>query len=321
MSWWKGTLGAAFGGIKKAIDSEQQAIAAEEESIRASNVWDPDQLSRAAKTVKLPWNELDSVPEQFRNVARGDIIKLATDQHALLNAPPSVPGFEFDYNSIVPVAFACLGADALLSKTRTSLVPKQISEENFWHNYFLRIHLIKASYQKASKATSTSTTKIESLLPEPPATSPAMFPAPPSTLPATLPQTATAPTEETSTTEFVSDSLDGHQNNNVLWASSNTWDEIKVALEELNLPAATPQTPPSNTTTPTTTTEASPDKNSTAETPQITPAETATTVSVSTDTTPSTNKSDNTEAANATTPVEEDWEKAIELELSTAQDS
>ncbi|KAG7276281.1 hypothetical protein CRUP_015604 [Coryphaenoides rupestris] len=46
-----------------------------------------------------------------------------------------------------PVAMTMLEEDELLSKMRFHLVPKQMTEEAFWRNYFYRVSLIKQSAQ------------------------------------------------------------------------------------------------------------------------------------------------------------------------------
>ena len=49
--------------------------------------------------------------------------------------------YEFD----VPTAMACLKADPKLDRIRFLLVPYKIKEEQFWYNYFARIHIIKST--------------------------------------------------------------------------------------------------------------------------------------------------------------------------------
>lgn len=46
---------------------------------------------------------------------------------------------------MLPVAKAILKEDPNLEKMRYELVPKMVSEENFWRNYFYRVMLLKGS--------------------------------------------------------------------------------------------------------------------------------------------------------------------------------
>jgi hypothetical protein len=65
----------------------------------------------------------------------------------LLNGPPEVEGFEFDYDRWLPVAMVALRKDAELSNARFELVPKRISEREFWKNYFSRVFMIKQAFK------------------------------------------------------------------------------------------------------------------------------------------------------------------------------
>jgi uncharacterized LabA/DUF88 family protein len=53
--------------------------------------------------------------------------------------------FEWDWEVMSPIAKAILKDDPNLEKMRYDLVPKVVSEENFWRNYFYRVMLLKES--------------------------------------------------------------------------------------------------------------------------------------------------------------------------------
>lgn len=59
-----------------------------------------------------------------------------------MRAPPAGVEFEFNYDVSYPIAVAIMSEDAALEKMRFELVPKIITEENFWRNYFYRVSLI-----------------------------------------------------------------------------------------------------------------------------------------------------------------------------------
>ncbi|CAG9568413.1 unnamed protein product [Danaus chrysippus] len=71
-----------------------------------------------------------------------ECISLSTDRRNFVRAPPAGVDFEFDYDKMYPVAVAIMGEDPNLEKMRFELVPKVITEENFWRNYFYRVSLI-----------------------------------------------------------------------------------------------------------------------------------------------------------------------------------
>uniref|UniRef100_A0A2M4BKT4 Putative synapse-associated protein n=1 Tax=Anopheles marajoara TaxID=58244 RepID=A0A2M4BKT4_9DIPT len=71
-----------------------------------------------------------------------EILSLSADRRNFVRAPPAGVEFEFDYDSSYPVALAIMNDDKELEKMRFELVPKIITEESFWRNYFYRVSLI-----------------------------------------------------------------------------------------------------------------------------------------------------------------------------------
>ncbi|XP_023954009.1 synapse-associated protein of 47 kDa [Bicyclus anynana] len=71
-----------------------------------------------------------------------ECLSLSTDRRNFVRAPPAGVEFEFDYDKMYPVAVAIMTEDNNLEKMRFDLVPKVITEENFWRNYFYRVSLI-----------------------------------------------------------------------------------------------------------------------------------------------------------------------------------
>ncbi|XP_019760480.1 synapse-associated protein of 47 kDa isoform X2 [Dendroctonus ponderosae] len=71
-----------------------------------------------------------------------ECLSLSTDRRNFVRAPPAGVDFQFDYEVSYPVAMAIMEQDPNLEKMRYELVPKIISEEEFWKNYFYRVSLI-----------------------------------------------------------------------------------------------------------------------------------------------------------------------------------
>ncbi|XP_013173550.1 PREDICTED: synapse-associated protein of 47 kDa-like isoform X3 [Papilio xuthus] len=71
-----------------------------------------------------------------------ECLSLSTDRRNFVRAPPAGVDFDFDYDKMYPVAVALMAEDPNLEKMRFDLVPKVITEENFWRNYFYRLSLI-----------------------------------------------------------------------------------------------------------------------------------------------------------------------------------
>lgn len=90
----------------------------------------------------LPWVGC----EDEENVKQ-QILSLSADKRNFVRSPPSGVQFEFDIDSMSPVAMALLQEDTNLEKMRFEIVPKLIPETDFWRNYFYRVSLIKQSTQ------------------------------------------------------------------------------------------------------------------------------------------------------------------------------
>ncbi|VDN30140.1 unnamed protein product [Gongylonema pulchrum] len=86
----------------------------------------------------LPWSDL---PDQ--TIAKKHILALSLDARNFTRDPPSKTNFDFTH--MQSVAAALLEEDPNLRKIRFRLVPKQLSEERFWRNYFYRVSLVRQS--------------------------------------------------------------------------------------------------------------------------------------------------------------------------------
>nr|XP_022292584.1 synapse-associated protein 1-like isoform X1 [Crassostrea virginica] len=116
-------------------------------------VTEKKEKSKQAEAAVPPWvgyNEEESMKAQ--------ILALSKDKRNFLRNPPAGVQFQFDFESMFPIAMATLQEDENLNKMRFDLVPKQIKEEAFWRNYFYRVSLIKQSTQLTSLAQETGST-------------------------------------------------------------------------------------------------------------------------------------------------------------------
>ncbi|XP_071481440.1 synapse-associated protein 1-like [Diadema antillarum] len=103
--------------------------------------------SKRSEVALPPWvgyNEEEQMKEQ--------ILALSQDKRNFLRNPPAGVQFHFEFTAVHPIAMATLQEDNNLRKMRFELVPKKITEENFWRNYFYRVSLIKQSSQLTSLA-------------------------------------------------------------------------------------------------------------------------------------------------------------------------
>ncbi|MFH4980964.1 hypothetical protein AB6A40_007673 [Gnathostoma spinigerum] len=87
---------------------------------------------------ELPWRNL---PDQA--FAKKSILALSLDARNFLRDPPREAGL--DPKKVEVIAALLLKEDPNLRKIRYQLVPKRITEEKFWNNYFYRVSLIRQS--------------------------------------------------------------------------------------------------------------------------------------------------------------------------------
>ncbi|XP_019880360.1 synapse-associated protein of 47 kDa isoform X3 [Aethina tumida] len=88
-------------------------------------------------TAVPPWSGCSN-----EEALKDECLSLSTDKRNFVRSPPAGVDFQFDYEVSYPVAMAIMEQDPNLEKMRYELVPKVITEENFWRNYFYRVSLI-----------------------------------------------------------------------------------------------------------------------------------------------------------------------------------
>ena len=87
------------------------------------------------------------------------------DKRNFLRDPPAgQSAFVFNMERQAACAMATLHDDPSLQKMRTDLVPKTLTEEKFWENYFYRVSLITSS-SEVSIATRHPSLATEPVLP------------------------------------------------------------------------------------------------------------------------------------------------------------
>ncbi|XP_047034502.1 synapse-associated protein of 47 kDa isoform X4 [Helicoverpa armigera] len=119
--------------IKKTV--EENSILGEFN--REQDAFIKGQEGRGSAAAVPPWVGAPNEP-----ALKEECLSLSTDRRNFVRAPPAGVEFDFDYDKMYPVAVAIMGEDPNLEKMRFDLVPKVITEENFWRNYFYRLSLI-----------------------------------------------------------------------------------------------------------------------------------------------------------------------------------
>jgi len=94
-----------------------------------------------------PWLDYPAnTPPTTRETVTSHILGLTKSKRNFLNAPPEDANFPFNFQESLPVAMASLREDRKLEAARFFLVPKYITEERFWWNWFYRVNVIKEAY-------------------------------------------------------------------------------------------------------------------------------------------------------------------------------
>ncbi|XP_076375936.1 synapse-associated protein 47kD isoform X1 [Megalopta genalis] len=123
--------------IKKTVE-ENRLVAElnkEQEAMMANK------LSMKGEAV-APW-----VGAPNEDVLREECLSLSTDKSNFLRPPPEGVDFAWDFEGVLAMAQATLALDPNLENMRYQLVPKEISEENFWRNYFYRVSVLRQSHE------------------------------------------------------------------------------------------------------------------------------------------------------------------------------
>ncbi|KAI6233009.1 BSD domain-containing protein [Aphelenchoides fujianensis] len=92
--------------------------------------------AKAGDEVPLPWEGLANEAE-----AKERFLALSKDPQNVLQDSPNTPA-ETDGN-LSALAKRLLEADENLGRLRFELVPKRLTEEMFWHNYWYRVSLLR----------------------------------------------------------------------------------------------------------------------------------------------------------------------------------
>lgn len=81
------------------------------------------------------------------DVLREECLSLSTDKRNFLRPPPEGLDFPWDFEAVQHIAEVTLALDPNLKDMRFNLVPKLISEEHFWRNYFYRVSVLRQSHE------------------------------------------------------------------------------------------------------------------------------------------------------------------------------
>lgn len=141
------TLAASVGEAVKE-NAEKVADVALSDFQKEQKKFVQSKKTTAAGSSLPPWVGYDDEDE-----LKSKILALSQDERNFIRDPPAgQSGFKFDMDKQVATATSVLQEDKNLQKMRTKLVPKQLTEEKFWTNYFYRVSLVQSSFDVSAMA-------------------------------------------------------------------------------------------------------------------------------------------------------------------------
>ena len=128
-----------FNDVTGVVKSSVSDFLTAEEQVQKNS----ENIQAAQMNVTLPWygyNEAEEMKTQILDIS-------SSSKNLLREPPPGSTMLPISLDSCIGQAMLMLSEDPRLEQVRFSLVPKKISEEKFWRNYFYRVHLVKQSIQ------------------------------------------------------------------------------------------------------------------------------------------------------------------------------
>jgi hypothetical protein len=135
-----------YSAVNKAGKTVSEASAKIKETVEKNSILGEFNKEQEAFLKGQAGNTATSLPPwagcSNEEALKEECLSLSTDKKNFVRSPPAGIDFQFDYEVSYPIAMAIMEQDPNLEKMRYELVPKVISEENFWRNYFYRVSLI-----------------------------------------------------------------------------------------------------------------------------------------------------------------------------------
>eukprot|EP00003_Mantamonas_plastica_P002539 TRINITY_DN1191_c0_g1_i5.p1 TRINITY_DN1191_c0_g1~~TRINITY_DN1191_c0_g1_i5.p1 ORF type:complete len:396 (-),score=128.22 TRINITY_DN1191_c0_g1_i5:122-1309(-) len=155
-------FGSFANTVKAKIEENNQKFLEEKEKY---NTKAQDNTNKGDKTDPLnaPWMGI-SDDEKVTHRIRASILDLGIDTVTLSLPLDESIGFAFDMDTYYEDAMSALAADPNLEQTRFQLVPKHISEDEFWRGYFYNVSLIyqrENERQRKEPSSGASTSRLD----------------------------------------------------------------------------------------------------------------------------------------------------------------
>ncbi|XP_045482905.1 synapse-associated protein of 47 kDa [Harmonia axyridis] len=135
-----------YSAVNKAGKTVTESAAKIKETVEKNSILGEFNKEQEAFVKSQAGNSATALPPwsgcQNEDALKEECLSLSTDRRSFIRSPPAGVEFQFDYEVSYPIAMAIMEQDPNLEQMRYELVPKLITEENFWRNYFYRVSLI-----------------------------------------------------------------------------------------------------------------------------------------------------------------------------------
>jgi len=136
---------ASVGDMVSTIIEQEKNFYTNEQKIIAEKK--ERKLKSTQNSIGAPWENLPTEDTKIKEQVTLRILEIAKHQRNILDVPPDVISiFPFRMEKYVEMAKQTLDKDPQLAKLRYAIVPKYLTENNFWRNYFYRVHVIKSAF-------------------------------------------------------------------------------------------------------------------------------------------------------------------------------
>lgn len=144
----KSFLADVHSTVLSVLDDEKAAYEAEKARMEAQRAAAASQTakerSREGVALWSVWGTSGAAAAKEREKElQAKILKLSLDRRTFLAPAPDESAFAFSFESAWPLAQFALRLDPKLERARFLLVPRKLTEQQFWRNYLYRVESIR----------------------------------------------------------------------------------------------------------------------------------------------------------------------------------
>ena len=125
------------------IEDQKRSYAEEEAKIEKTRQQQQYAATHSPPSALPLWHTFSEDKSVLEAELRQRILRLATDPRTFLSSAPDPALFPFSLELALPHIQLALQNDPLLSRMQYRLVPRKVSERQFWTNYMYRVSMVR----------------------------------------------------------------------------------------------------------------------------------------------------------------------------------